>query len=151
MTCYRFVVPGTAKTERKRQRPFVDKTGHPRAGPRTDEPDRKSWKERVVIFALQAGIKPLAGPLRVRMVVRTRKPESWPKSPTKRNPWPWCPWKKPDAENYLKPFCDALTGIAWYDDAQIVELGIVKEFGPADEVEIVIEEVALLPSGPAGD
>lgn len=68
---------------------------------------------------------------------------SRPNSKTwKRKPMPsYRHTKKPDADNVLKAVLDALNGIAWVDDAQIVTATIRKfvcsgECGPRCEVSI---------------
>ena len=35
---------------------------------------------------------------------------------------------KPDCDNLVKAILDALNGVAWYDDAQIVDLQVKKEY-----------------------
>ena len=52
------------------------------------------------------------------------------------------PTKKPDADNVAKVICDALNGIAYGDDTQIVRLSVEKVY--TDEppmVQVLIEEV----------
>lgn len=39
------------------------------------------------------------------------------------------PTKKPDADNIAKVVCDALNGVAYVDDTQVIDLHIVKSFG----------------------
>lgn len=52
------------------------------------------------------------------------------------------PTKKPDADNIAKVVCDALNGIAYYDDAQIVTLNIVKVYTDANpKVVVDIQEI----------
>ena len=48
------------------------------------------------------------------------------------------PTKKPDCDNVVKAVCDALNGIAYYDDSQITEMHIGKYYScsPRCEVEI---------------
>jgi len=133
------VIPGEAKTERKRQR-FIRGKGH--VGPRTDEPDRADWKARVSERAFATCREPFRGPLACGIEVRRVKPASYPKRPTKGNPWPDRWWKKPDVDNYVKLLFDALTGIAWVDDAQVTDLHVTKRFGERDEVVISIREEA---------
>lgn len=52
------------------------------------------------------------------------------------------PTKKPDADNILKVIADALNGLAYDDDAQIVEARIVKRYAEAPRVEVEISEAA---------
>lgn len=51
------------------------------------------------------------------------------------------PTKKPDADNIAKSVMDALNGVAYADDKQIVDLGIKKYYGDTERVEIEIQEV----------
>ena len=50
------------------------------------------------------------------------------------------PTKKPDCDNIGKIICDALNGIAFHDDSQIVELTVDKYYSSAPEVRVSIEE-----------
>lgn len=51
------------------------------------------------------------------------------------------PTKKPDADNVEKVILDALNGIAWRDDAQIVDIRTVKEYGWQPCVTVEIDEI----------
>ena len=51
------------------------------------------------------------------------------------------PTKKPDCDNIEKVFLDALNGIAWHDDAQIVDIKVAEVYGDSPRVEIGIEPV----------
>lgn len=53
------------------------------------------------------------------------------------------PTKKPDADNIAKSVLDALNGVAYADDKQVVDLGIKKYYGEVERVEIEIQEVKL--------
>lgn len=50
------------------------------------------------------------------------------------------PTKKPDADNIAKVICDALNGLAYKDDKQIVDMLVMKRYegikGPRVEVDI---------------
>ena len=50
------------------------------------------------------------------------------------------PAKKPDADNIAKAICDALNGIAYKDDAQIIELTVRKRYGPDPSVVCEVSE-----------
>ena len=64
---------------------------------------------------------PYEGPLQVQIVVRLQKPKSKPKK--------FCyPTGKPDADNYAKLILDALNGVVWRDDAQVVRLFVEKSY-----------------------
>ena len=57
---------------------------------------------------------------------------------------------KPDLDNLLKSLKDAMTGIAWKDDSQVVEYGsgtgkFYHENGGEPRVEIMIEKVDINP------
>lgn len=47
--------------------------------------------------------------------------------------------KRPDGDNILKICMDALNGVAFYDDAQIIEMSISKHYSDNPRVEIEIE------------
>lgn len=52
------------------------------------------------------------------------------------------PTKKPDFDNVFKILCDALNGIAYADDAQIVQASICKSYTPRDpHVEVSIHAI----------
>ena len=51
------------------------------------------------------------------------------------------PMKKPDLDNVAKIVCDALNGIAYHDDAQIVALHVRKLYAVMPEVDVEISEV----------
>lgn len=52
------------------------------------------------------------------------------------------PTKKPDADNVAKVICDALNGIAYHDDTQIVRLEVCKYYDEIPRVEVAIEDYA---------
>lgn len=48
---------------------------------------------------------------------------------------------KPDIDNLLKAVMDALNGLAWVDDAQVVQIYAKKIYSQIPRVEVKIEEV----------
>lgn len=78
-----------------------------------------------------------------------------PKSKTKRQKAEMLanilrPTKKPDFDNIFKILCDALNGIAYADDAQIVEAHIYKRYSGSPRVEVEVGEIEDL-QHPAAD
>lgn len=51
------------------------------------------------------------------------------------------PTKKPDADNIAKAICDALNGIAYKDDSQIVDLKVEKRFAEQGSIGVLIQEL----------
>lgn len=83
--------------------------------PRTNEVAehriRETWEREV-------GGAPLLGPVALRVAVYVRQPASLPK----RHRLTARPIRRPDLDNYLKTALDALNGVAYLDDAQVVTL-----------------------------
>jgi Holliday junction resolvase RusA-like endonuclease len=52
------------------------------------------------------------------------------------------PITKPDLSNVIKGIEDALKGIIWRDDAQVVDIGASKWYGMEPRVEVKIYEVS---------
>lgn len=139
-----FFLPGQARPEAKRQRPFKGKDGTQHMGARTDLPDRADWKAHVrhaAALAMGSDL-PLQGPLTLIITVMRPKPPSWPKRPCKGNLWPWAWWKKPDADNLAKPIKDALSKVVWADDAQVVREVIEKVHSNCDLTVVRILSVS---------
>ena len=53
------------------------------------------------------------------------------------------PCKKPDFDNVAKIICDALNGLAYYDDAQIVDCQVKKFYSEKPRVVVSIEPMIL--------
>ncbi|MED3732535.1 RusA family crossover junction endodeoxyribonuclease [Geobacillus stearothermophilus] len=54
------------------------------------------------------------------------------------------PTTKPDVSNYLKLIEDALTGVIWKDDSQIIDCSISKYYSETPRTEIQIKEMDLI-------
>ena len=51
------------------------------------------------------------------------------------------PAKKPDADNLAKSVCDALNGIAYDDDKQVIDLRVYKRYGEQPKTVVTIREI----------
>ena len=87
-------------------------------------------------------VKPLETPLIVNIKVYRSMPKSMSKKrielAEKGN---LRPITKPDVDNYQKLIYDALNGIFWRDDSQIVEATTAKFYSAAPRIEIEISEI----------
>lgn len=128
--------------------------GRPRAGKIQRGPKRgqtvlydpiesKTYKRYVSLIARQHAPKtPLEGPLSVRIKIYRNIPKSTTKKDRalisegiKR------PITKPDNTNYAKGIEDALNGIIYKDDSQIVDLQIQKYYSDDPRVEVRVQEI----------
>ena len=106
-----------------------------------DPATSRDWKRTVNSQVLDAKPgPPMKGALTVRLVFVLLRP---PSVSEKKRPFPTV---KPDAENLSKAVLDAIKGVVYLDDAQIVDLRVRKEYGEQPGVEIDVEE---LPGGQA--
>lgn len=91
--------------------------------------------------------EPLNGPLSVTVTAIFPVPATWPR------------WKrleaevghighvgKPDGDNVAKAAKDALNGVVWLDDAQVVRLLVHKTYGARPAVVIEVATLPLIPS-----
>lgn len=79
-----------------------------------------AWRELVAIRARQAGCTPSESPIGISMAFTLEKPK------TARRERPTVP---PDLDKQVRSILDALTGIAYVDDAQVCELSAAKAYG----------------------
>lgn len=122
-------------------RPRFTRTGHAYTPASTRE-----YEDLIAARALEAmeGRQPIPRdvPLRVTIVAVFGVPVSWPKKKrlaalqgVLRHT------RKPDYDNVVKAVCDALNGIVFEDDCQIVSGEVEKVYGPEPMLKIFIEEL----------
>jgi Holliday junction resolvase RusA-like endonuclease len=128
----RILVPGPVVPERKRQVPARG-SFH---GARVDTPDAAGYKQRVFARAVEAmnGRALLEGPLQLDLRIVRLRPKSAKRSVTH-------PTTRPDCTNCTKLVEDALNGVVWVDDAQIVCQRIEKVFGDAPGLDVRVSRI----------
>ncbi len=105
-------------------------------------PKSKGWKNFVSATAREHYQGPLLdGPLRVLFLFVRPRPKGHFGQKGLRGSAPKYPTSRPDVLKCARGIEDALTGIIWRDDAQIIEETIRKQFGESAYVEIVIERM----------
>lgn len=86
--------------------------------------------------------KLLESPLKVKLFIYRSIPTSDSKKlKTQKQNNDVLPTVKPDIDNVFKAVTDALNGIIWQDDRQIVNAEIAKRYSSIPRVEIEIEEI----------
>jgi len=103
-----------------------------------------SYEDQIRFYALKAmgDTKAIQGAVRVFINIRMSVPKSY--SVKRRET---ClsgsekPLKKPDWDNVAKSICDAMNGIVYGDDTQIVEAHVTKQYAAQSEVIVLVQEV----------
>lgn len=87
----------------------------------------------------QIGRPYLEGPLSVALTITIQPPRSWSRKKTADAvAGRILPTGRPDIDNQMKTAADALNGIVWKDDAQIVDARLSRRFGPVSQVIIEV-------------
>jgi Holliday junction resolvase RusA-like endonuclease len=108
-------------------------------------PERTARYESMVRLAAVAemqGQQPFSGPVAVTIRAAFGVPASWSKKKrgaALENPRAILPAKRPDLDNVVKSVCDAMNGVVFRDDAQIVELVATKHYGKIACVQVLVE------------
>ena len=103
-----------------------------------------SYEDQIRFYALKAmgDSKVIEGAVRVFVSIRMAVPKSY--SNKRREA---ClngsdkPLKKPDWDNVAKSICDAMNGVIYVDDTQIVEAHVTKQYAAHSEVIVLVQEV----------
>jgi len=99
-----------------------------------DPAKSKNWKAYVAMVATSKGVRVQEGALRLSVSFHFLKPKSAKKRVHHT--------VKPDLDNLVKAIQDALKGIAWKDDSQVVELEAAKYYSPDPGVHVEVVGIA---------
>lgn len=119
-------------------RPRFRKDGHAYTPKKTKDYEHLVKTE----YAIQTGNRQLKGSIRAYITAYfgLNKSDS-KKTIVKKLYGDLKPTKKPDCDNIAKTILDALNGIAYDDDSQVVELFIVKKYSENPRVEVTLAEL----------
>lgn len=136
---YKFTIPGPAVPQ---GRPIFTIRGGRRWA--VDPPRSREYKAKVRVYAQKDGrMEPIAGPVILRIQEYRAIPKSWNKSKqAAARSQCLLPTTRPDMDNIEKSVMDALNGIAWNDDAQVVQKFAMKVYSDDPRVVVEIEEAA---------
>jgi Holliday junction resolvase RusA-like endonuclease len=146
-----FFVPGIPKTAGSK-RAFIPK-GWQRAIIVDDNPKSRDWKTDVSQAGQAAYKGPLLeGPLEVSLAFVCLRPKGHHGKNGVRPSAPVWPIGKPDVLKLARAVEDALTGIIWRDDAQVVSEHLCKLYGPKPGVYVMVSNASTVAKhGPAVD
>lgn len=85
---------------------------------------------------------PLEGPLELAALFVLPVPPSWPRwKQDAARLGTWLPTGRPDADNYAKLLLDALNGVLFLDDGQVVRLDVSKRYGVTPQTVVDVREL----------
>lgn len=103
----------------------------------------RPWKQQVAGEASSQAPEMLDGPLRLDVTFVLARPKghfgSGRNAAEIKPSAPPYPATRPDTTKLLRAVEDALTGIVWRDDAQVVEQAARKVYGAPERCEITVE------------
>lgn len=109
----------------------------PRAIVTNDNPAAKAWEQRIATEAQKVADEGLfVGPVVLIATFHLPRPKSLPKRIVHH-------MTRPDCDKATRCVLDALTGVLYHDDGQVVELHVRKQFAAAAAapcVRIIVEE-----------
>jgi Holliday junction resolvase RusA-like endonuclease len=134
-----FIVPGKP-TQWQRPAAFLQRGKIVQANPKgmAQQQETIAWACR----AAMRGQPPMTGPLRLEVLCVYEPPASWP-TWKREAALAGQVWKtsKPDHDNLEKQVGDALNGVAYGDDAQIVRSSCAKRYGRPERTEVRLSRV----------
>jgi Holliday junction resolvase RusA-like endonuclease len=93
--------------------------------PKRQQDYKKAVATLATVQMKKFGWQPTSLPIELHITCHYVKPKSW--SAKKRNS-PQFKTGKPDIDNLAKIIMDALNGVVWHDDAQIIFLTVSKDY-----------------------
>ena len=134
----------------KRHIPIRDGDGHPtgRAVIIDANPKVHDWRQEIRLAAIHANGNGrfMSGPLALSVRFYLKRPRGHHRTGARaaelRPSAPALPTTQPDATKLLRALEDALTGVLWRDDAQIVDQHASKRYGDPERVEVHIASIA---------
>ncbi len=108
-----------------------------------DPPDSREYKKYVKLLASQnRPHTPIEGPVELKLLIyRPLLKSMSKKKKAAAVAGALRPIKKPDVDNVAKGIMDAMTGIIWADDKQVVGLQVSKYYSEQPRVEVQVIEL----------
>ncbi|GGH17128.1 RusA family crossover junction endodeoxyribonuclease [Paenibacillus segetis] len=111
-----------------------------------DPAKSRDYKDYVRLAAVEhAPAALIEGPIGMALTVYRSMPKylsKYPKKASAAERGEILPTSKPDTDNYLKGVKDALKGVIWKDDSQVVDVFARKRYSARPRIEIKIKELS---------
>ena len=128
-----FVIPGVA---RGKQRPRATRTGRVYTPKQTV--NQEAYIKMLAATAMR-GLAPFVGPLEATFSISVAIPKSFTRQQRKLiDEGNLYPTSKPDIDNVVKLLCDAMNGIVYADDKQIVDLYVSKIYEDSASTTVMV-------------
>lgn len=131
-----FVVPGKPIGK---GRPRFSRSGHAYTPDQTKRAEMEVAR-RASDAMVEAGRDPVEGPCCVHLVARWPIPGSWSKAKREAALCQEITPGKPDLDNIAKLILDAMNGVVYQDDAQVVVLSVTKCYSDDPGVTVIVTE-----------
>lgn len=137
----KIIVPGEPVPKARHRARIVQPRGRPPFVHMYQDAETEKYESLVAKMSgmVMAGRGLLLGALDVRATAYVEIPASWPqKKRVQAGDGEILPVSRPDADNYLKCVLDAMNGVVYKDDSQVVNMSVQKRysFTPRMEIEI---------------
>ncbi len=135
-----FVIPGEA---RGKQRPRATKKG--RVYTPSETRNAEAFIKLLATHAMN-GRAPFEGPVRLYVEIDVPVPKSFSKK--KRDAalgYAITPTSKPDLDNVIKLQSDAMNGVVYQDDKQIIQIVAAKRYSEIAQTRVIVEGKPTLP------
>lgn len=138
MTVFTIRIPGELKGKGRPK--FSTRGGFARAYTPAATANMEAWVKHCAVE--QAGTTPLQGAVSLHMEICVPVPASWSKKKrAEALSLAIYPTSKPDLDNCIKLVGDALNGILWADDKQIVRCSAAKRYAETAQTVLTVAEV----------
>lgn len=108
----------------------------------------KQAENTILAQALQhRPASPIEGPIRLSVTSVFGVPASWSKRKrAEALAGAVRPTGKPDVDNLVKALMDALNGVFYLDDTQVVQLIAIKQYGEVPQTRVILEPLSPAPT-----
>lgn len=100
-------------------------------------PKTRAKETEIGWLAKATGCTPITGACHLHVAITVEPPASWSRAKrAEAHSGRLFPTSKPDLDNCVKLIADALNGIAWLDDKQLIQVIATKIYGPVAQTVI---------------